>query len=259
MMKRISSISALIALLVSVPAGAEVPLKSKAQLQNGATHIIVGKVETVYSVTGESEDWVDTKSVAEIAVQRVEKGDRIQAGDLVYGRFWNRRWIGKGNPDPYSRGHMGPKAGELVRAYLVRKDGGYDVILPNGFEESPKLEPGQAKKEHADLQGTWGFVYYEEKGVAEEPGTKQFVIAENRLDFRAGGQTRVETTIEVDAAQSPNHFTQKFKDGQVYRSIYVLTGDYMILCGIRDGGRPAEFSCGTDKGGDFLIVLKRQP
>jgi hypothetical protein len=56
------------------------------------------------------------------------------------------------------------------------------------------------------------------------------------LDFRAGGETRVETTIEVDAAQSPKHFTQKFKDGQVYRSIFVLAGDYLILCVIRDGG-----------------------
>ena len=128
-----------------------------------------------------------------------------------------------------------------------------------GFEESPKLEPEQAKTVLADLQGTWGFVYYEEKGVAEEPGTKQFVIADNRLDFQASGVTRVETTIEIDAGQSPKQFTQKFKDGQVYRSIYVLAGDYLILCGTRDGGRPTEFSCGTDKGGEFLIVLKRQP
>ena len=177
-MTRASSILFLIALTVSLPARAEVPLKSKAQLQDGATHIVVGKVQTVYSVMAESDDWVDTKSVAEIAVQRVEKGDRIQTGDLVYGRFWNKRWIGEGNPDPYSRGHTGPKAGELVRAYLVRKDGAYDVILPNGFEESPKLGPNQATKGFADLQGTWNFVYYEEKGGKEEPGTKQFAISD---------------------------------------------------------------------------------
>jgi hypothetical protein len=77
-MTRASSILFLIALTVSLPARAEVPLKSKAQLQDGATHIVVGKVQTVYSVMAESDDWVDTKSVAEIAVQRVEKGDRIQ-------------------------------------------------------------------------------------------------------------------------------------------------------------------------------------
>ena len=258
MMRRASSILFLIAIAISVPVGAEVPLKSKAQLQDQATHIVVGKVETVYSVRSENDDWVDTQSVAEIVVQRVEKGDRIQTGDLAYGRFWNRNWIGKGNPEPHSRGHMGPPTDELVRVYLVRKDGGYNVLLPNGFEDSPKLEPEQAKTGLAELQRTWSFVYYEEKGVVEEPGTKQFVISDDRLDFRAGGETRVETTIEVDPTQSPEHFTQKFKDGQVYRSIYVLAGDYLILCGIRDGGRPIEFSCGTDKGGEFLIVLKRQ-
>ena len=41
--------------------------------------------------------------------------------DLGNGHFWNKRWIGEGNPDSYSRGHLGPKIGEfLVRAYLVR-------------------------------------------------------------------------------------------------------------------------------------------
>jgi uncharacterized protein (TIGR03067 family) len=257
-MIRDASIAVLVALVVLAPTHAEVPLKSKAELQNEATHIVVAKVQTVFTATTESDDWVDTKSVAEIVVQRVEKGDRLQTGDLVYGRFWNRRWVGEGDPDPYSSGHMGPKTGDLVRAHLVRKDGAYEVILPNGFEHSPKSGPNQAEEDLADLQSTWNYVYYEEKGIAEEPGTKQFVIAENRMDFRAGGVTRVKTTIEVDAAKSPKHFTQKFNDGQVYRSIYVLAEDYLILCGIRDGGRPTEFSCGTDKGGDFLIVLKRE-
>ena len=68
-MRRASSIVFLIALVVSAPARAEVPLKSKAQLQDGATHIVVGKVQTVYSMTTESDDWIDTASVAEIAVQ----------------------------------------------------------------------------------------------------------------------------------------------------------------------------------------------
>jgi uncharacterized protein (TIGR03067 family) len=235
-------------------------LKSKAELENEATHIVVGKVQSVYSVMTRSDDWVDTNSVAEIAVQKVDKGDRIQTGDLVYGRFWNKRWTGEGSPDPYSQGHLGPKTGEFVRAYLIRKDGAYEVILPNGFEDSPKSrQDDQAKTGLADLQGSWSFVYYEEKGVVQEPGTKQFVIADNRLNFRAGGVTsRVEITIEVDAAQSPKHFTQKFRDGQVYRSIYILAGDYLILSGIRDGDRPTEFSCGTDNGGEFLIVLKRR-
>ena len=73
------------------------------------------------------------------------KGDRIQAGDLVYGRFWNKRWIGEGNPGPFSRGHMGPNTGQLVRAYLVRKDGAYDVILPNGLRGIPEAGAGTSE------------------------------------------------------------------------------------------------------------------
>lgn len=138
-MRTASCFVSVIILAASAPTRAEVPLKSKAELQKEATHIVVGKVQTVYSVTTESDDWIDTKSVAEIAVRRVEKGDRIRAGDVVYGRFWNRRWIGEGNPDPYSRGHRGPTADQLVRAYLVRRDGAYDAILPNGFEDAPKV------------------------------------------------------------------------------------------------------------------------
>ena len=72
-MRIASGVLFVIVLAVPVPARAEVPLKSKAQLQDGATHIVVGKVQKVYSVTAKNDDWVDTESVAEIAVQRVEE------------------------------------------------------------------------------------------------------------------------------------------------------------------------------------------
>jgi uncharacterized protein (TIGR03067 family) len=242
---------------------AEVPLMSKEELKERATHIVVGVVQRIYSTTTERENWRDTIFVAEIAVEKVEKGDRTQPGDVVYGRFWNKKWIGEGDPDPHASGHSGPAKGATVRAYLTLRKGAYCVLLPNGFEELKKppqsAEPEKTNaKATADLQGTWNFAYYEEKGVVEESGTKQFVITDNRLDFRAGGETRIETTIEVDAAQSPKHFTQKFKDGQVYRSILMQAGEYLILCGNRDNDRPVEFVGGTDKGGEFFIVFKRE-
>ena len=55
-----------------------------------------------------------TTFVAEIAVEKAEKGDRIQPGDVVYGRFWNKKWIGKGDPDPHASGHSGPAKGATV-------------------------------------------------------------------------------------------------------------------------------------------------
>ena len=61
---------------------AEVPLMSKEELKDGATHIVVGVVQRIFSTTTERENWRDTTFVAEIAVEKVEKGDRIQPGDL---------------------------------------------------------------------------------------------------------------------------------------------------------------------------------
>lgn len=234
---------------------AEVPLLPKNELKNEATHIVVGKVRALYSTTTKSEDWESTNSVAEIAVLSVEKGSVITSGDVVYAHYWNKRWIGKGDPEPHSSGHSGVAKGDLVRAHLSRKHGTYHVLLPNGFTKL-KAEEVQdtSKNATAKLQGTWNVVYYEEKGAVEDPGTKQFVIKDNRLEFRSNGQTKVETTIEV----SGSTVDQKFSSGDVYRSLFLRAGDYWIICGNRKGDRPTEFSCGTAMGGEFFIVLKHE-
>ena len=67
-------------------------------------------------------------------------------------------------------------------------------------------------------------------------------------------QTRIETTIVA----KDGTVDQKFKDGQVYRSIFARVGDLLVLCGNRDKDRPTEFASGTEKGGEFFIVLKRE-
>ena len=97
-------------------------------------------------------------------------------------------------------------------------------------------------------------MYYEENGEVKEPGTRQFFISGNDLDFRQGGETRIETTIRVWDIT----LVQKFKDDQVYRSIFKRVGDLLIVCGNRNKDRPSEFVCGTDDGGEFLVVLKRE-
>jgi len=226
---------------------------SPEELKNESTHIVIGKVRAVYSNTEKSKDWEDTNSVAEISVVSVEKGPDINTGDVIYAHFWKKKWIGKGDPEPHSSGHGGVSKGDFVMAYLKRKDGGYHVLLPNGFAT---LKPNEAKEVSptASLQGTWNFAFYKEKGVVEEPGTKQFAIEGDRLRFRAGGETRVETTIDVKNGT----LDQKFKDGQVYRSIFKRVGDLLIVCGNRGKDRPTEFSGGTENGGEFLIVLQRE-
>lgn len=232
---------------------AEVPLMSPDELKSQASHIVVGKVRAVYSTTGRSEDWEDTDNVAEISVANVEKGPGVNSGDVIYAHYWNKNWIGKGDAEPHSSGHSGVTKGQFVIAYLQRKEGTFQVMLPNGFD---LLEPDQAKtvSPTAMLQGTWNFAYYLEKGVVQEPGTKQFVIKGSELHFRAGGETRVETIIEVQDGE----LDQKFSDGQVYPSIFKRVGDLLIICGNRNKDRPTAFAGGTENEGEFLIVLHRE-
>ena len=83
--------------------GAKAP-SSKQELETIATHIVVGKVQAVYSykdregirlVSGYEYD----HKVAEVKVEKVEKGKISES--LVYVRYWSRTW--KGNRFATSR------------------------------------------------------------------------------------------------------------------------------------------------------------
>jgi hypothetical protein len=125
---------------------------SPQELRKTATHVITGQVTAVYQRTETAGDWKNTRYVAEVRVQECEKGDGIKKGDLVYIRYWRRGWIGKGKVPPSTAGHRGlPSATEFIRVYLARnaydgftssnKDGGFNVIGANGFEElKPPLD-----------------------------------------------------------------------------------------------------------------------
>jgi hypothetical protein len=124
---------------------AEVPMKSPEVLRRIATHVVVGTVRTVYSRTDVSSQWRHRKFVAEVAVEAVEKGEGIERGGLAYVRYWDQEWLGKPNEMPTgTNGHSAdPKEGDRVRVYLARnahdgfgesRDGGFNVIGPNGFE-----------------------------------------------------------------------------------------------------------------------------
>jgi hypothetical protein len=117
---------------------AEVPFLSQAQLQEDATQIVVGKVKMIAVEEDKSDRFINHVGVVEIQISKVEKGDAIETGDSVYARFWTQQFIGKGPPPPSSSGHRLPKKGDTVRVYLEKKDGGYDTLLPNGFEVIPK-------------------------------------------------------------------------------------------------------------------------
>jgi hypothetical protein len=146
-MARIRSLFAL-ALLATlvVPALAEKVDMSPDDLRSTATHVIVGKVSAIYARTESGGDWRYTHYVAEARVLASEKGEGLKKGDLVYVRYWRRAWIGKSRQPPSTSGHRGlPGVGATVRIYVAKnaydgfsfdnKDGGFNVIGANGFEE----------------------------------------------------------------------------------------------------------------------------
>ena len=118
---------------------AEIPNRTPAQLEELASHIFSGKVVKIYStVDRSSPNWEFTYSVAEIQVADIEKGEH--EGRLAYVRFWHKRFMGDGPPEPSHYGHRGvPKVGSHARVYVMtdEEDGGYDVLSPNGFAADP--------------------------------------------------------------------------------------------------------------------------
>ena len=113
---------------------AEVPNQTLRQLEEGSTHIFTGELRAVYRSVKRGEQFEDTRALAEVLIDKVEKGGGLRPGQAVFLRFWNQEWIGQGPPPPSSGGHHIPAEGTRVRAYVERvKDGTLEVLLPNGL------------------------------------------------------------------------------------------------------------------------------
>ena len=121
-------------ILAGVASRAEIPLLRPDELKSNATHVFTGKVREVYRSTEREHDFEETCGVLEIVVGKVEKGVGPKEGEVVYVRFESRRWLGQGDPPPYSSGHHVPAKGAVVRAHAKRDtDGGYEALAPNGL------------------------------------------------------------------------------------------------------------------------------
>ena len=131
--------------------GAKAP-SSKQQLETVATHIVVGKVQAVYSYKKQEgialvSGYEYVHNVAEVKVEKVEKGKISES--LVYVRYWSRKWMGLGFPPPGGQSYENlPKKDQTYRFYLAKnsydgwndgnKDGGYNVVYVNGIQPIKK-------------------------------------------------------------------------------------------------------------------------
>ena len=124
----------------------------KQQLESIATHIVVGKVHSVYSYKEREgiplvSSYEYDRKVAEVKIENVEKGKISES--LVYVRYWSRKWKGLGLPPPGGQSHENqPKKDQTYRFYLAKnsydgwkdgnKDGGYNVVYVNGIQPIKK-------------------------------------------------------------------------------------------------------------------------
>ncbi len=141
-------------LTVLLPQGrglAEIIDLSSEELQQTATEIVTGTVAAIYTRHSNEGDWEYIRYLAEIRVDQVEKSRRSGQADNcmtapLYVRYWQRRWVGSSPQPPSTSGHRSlPAEGRRYRFYLSNRafdgfsrqnmSGGYNVLLPNGFEK----------------------------------------------------------------------------------------------------------------------------
>jgi hypothetical protein len=113
---------------------AELVPNSMTRLQKQSTHVVTGKVESIYTYEEKDAEWLKTYGVVEIRLERIEKGENLESGHTIYARFWRQTWIGQGVPPTFASGHQLPRRDDTIRGYLQRKDGRFEALLPNGFE-----------------------------------------------------------------------------------------------------------------------------
>ncbi len=135
--------ASLLLLLTSSTMAAKRPY-SKKELEEMATHIVAGKVQAIYTRITREGNYEYVHKVAEVRIEKLEKG-KGPAG-LVYVRYFDRNWKGKGLVPPGGGSYRPqPKTGATYRFYLARnaydgwtfkgpQDSGYNVIYVNGVQ-----------------------------------------------------------------------------------------------------------------------------
>jgi hypothetical protein len=118
---------------------AAVPSLRPEELKKNGSHIVLGRVEAVYSVEKSGRpDMADRHYVIELVVTAVEKGDGLNERQVVYGKCWKpskrpERWTGSQGQNEV------PEAGAEGRLYLKQgKDGTFTLLVPNGWEATKK-------------------------------------------------------------------------------------------------------------------------
>jgi hypothetical protein len=134
-MNRVALLSLPVLFVCAVAVHSLLPPLEESERLAQSTHIVVGRVENVYTCAKVPRPGHEnTHYVAEVVVRGVRKGAGIDTGSVVYAHYWraSRRpasWSGSSG----QRSRI--EAGETIRVYLKRDNAGrFSVLEPNGAE-----------------------------------------------------------------------------------------------------------------------------
>jgi hypothetical protein len=128
--------------LVGVTHAVKVDLPGEAE--NKSSNIVTGAVTAIYSKITRDSSYEWNHCVAAVRIEKIDKGDGLKAGDLIYVRYIaGTKWIGKGMMPPGPGGHNNvPAEGEKRKICLTKNpDGGFDVYYVSGFKMPDEKKP----------------------------------------------------------------------------------------------------------------------
>jgi hypothetical protein len=114
------------------------------QAERESSNILTGTITAIYSKITRDSSYEWNHSVAAVRIEKVEKGDGLKAGDLIYVRYiGGTKWVGKGAMPPGPGGHNNVPAEGQRRTICLTKnpDGGLDVYYVSGFKMPDEKKP----------------------------------------------------------------------------------------------------------------------
>lgn len=145
--------AATLALLAAcTTAWAEVPNRTPEQLDERATIVVAGTLESIGGVRERSIAWDRRRWVHRLRVEEVLRGEGIAAGDLLEVHAWSSFYRLPIMVPAYATGHRPlPLVGERTLLHATRRDDGRIApVLPNGWSipgvtdqrERRRFDPG---------------------------------------------------------------------------------------------------------------------
>lgn len=113
---------------------AEVPPIGPEEKKKLASHIVDAKVVQVFAAQEDSgKGFVNTVYAIEVTIVRVDKGEKVEAGQTLFVKAWRASKRPSGWVGPSGQYEI-PKPGDAVQLFMTQTNSAYQALSPNGIE-----------------------------------------------------------------------------------------------------------------------------